>query len=90
MDTEQSEFHFWLKRVLKGWLWVKLTNFPLKENVTGRFWFQTPLRPRDPGMDSSDIFNSESQGGEEEYEEELTAAEVLGCRGCRGAGGADM
>jgi len=29
-------------------------------------------------MDSSDIFNSESQGGEEEYEEELTAAEVLG------------
>jgi len=29
-------------------------------------------------MDTSDIFASESQGGEEEYEEELTAAEVLG------------
>ena len=27
-------------------------------------------------MDTSDIFASESQGGEEEYEEELTAAEV--------------
>ena len=31
-------------------------------------------------MDSSDIFDTASQEGEEEYEEELSAAEVLTCQ----------
>ena len=31
---------------------------------------------RDKAMDSSDIFDTASQEGEEEYEEELSAAEV--------------
>ena len=30
-------------------------------------------------MDSSDIFDTASQEGEEEYEEELSAAEVVLC-----------
>ena len=32
---------------------------------------------RDKAMDSSDIFDTASQEGEEEYEEELSAAEVV-------------